>query len=122
MRHWTTRELRYLEEHANDGAEAIAEALGRSKQSVEVQASHFGLSLRKSWLCPNCGMKTRKPLSPKTGWCAICTKELRNEGIAEEVRALEEEVRREEKVNRERQRLYSAKSRARKKLKKLKSK
>lgn len=118
VKHWTTHELSYLEEHAGEGAEAIAEALGFTPRAVEVQASKYGISLRKFWLCPNCGMKTRKPLSPKTGWCASCTKELRNEGIAEEVRALEEEVRREEKVNRERQRLYSAKSRARKKLRK----
>ena len=68
--------------------------------------------------CPKCGMRVHTPLSSKTGWCVSCTRELRNERIAEEVRELQEEVRREERVNRERQRLYSAKHRARKKLKK----
>lgn len=118
---WTTREIRYLEDHAEDGAKAIAEALGRSVRSVESQARRFGLSLRRAWRCPKCGMSVHTPLSPKTGWCVACTRELRNERIAEEVRELQEEVRREEMVNRERQRLYSAKHRARKKLKDMRS-
>ena len=46
---WTTREIKYLEDHAEDGAEAIAEALGRSVQSVKAQAKRFGLSLRRAW-------------------------------------------------------------------------
>lgn len=115
---WTTNEIRYLEEHQGDGALAIAKALGRSVQSVKAQAKRYGLSLRRAWQCPKCGMRVHTPLSPKTGWCVICTRELRNERIAEEVRELQEEVRMEEKINRERQRLYSAKHRARKKLKK----
>lgn len=114
---WTTREIKYLEEHAGDGAAAIAAALGRSVRSVESQARRFGLSLRRAWQCPKCGMRVHTPLSPKTGWCVACTRELRNERIAEEVRELQEEVRREERVNRERQRLYSAKHRHKKKLK-----
>lgn len=116
---WTTKQIKYLEEHADEGAEAIAEALGCSPHAVEHKASRYGLSLRKAWRCPKCGMQVRSPLSPKTGWCALCTLEHRNEEIAAEVRELEEEVRREERVKRERQRLYSAKSRARKKLKSL---
>lgn len=118
---WTTREIRYLEEHAGDGAEEIAEALDRSVRSVQSQARRYGLSLRRSWQCPKCSMRVHKPLSPDTGWCASCSKELRNERIAEEVRELEEEVMREERANRERQRLYSAKHRARKKLKKVRN-
>lgn len=115
---WTTREIKYLEDHADDGAAAIAERLGRSVQSVKAQAKRFGLSLRRAWRCPKCGRRVHTPLSPKTGWCQSCTLERRNERIAEQVRELQEEVRREESVKRERQRLYSAKSRARKKLKK----
>lgn len=116
--YWTTYKLRYLEEHANEGAEAIAEALGCSRTAVEVQASRYGISLRKRWRCPRCGMVTFRPLSTVTGWCANCTKEARRERIAEEVRELEEEVRRQERENRERQRLYARKHRAKKKLRK----
>ena len=111
---WTTREIKYLEEHAGDGAEAIAKALGRSVRSVDNQARRYGVSLRKSWVCPKCGMR----VSSRTGWCAACTKENRMERIAEEVRELEEEAKRNERIDRERQRLYSRKSRAKKKLKK----
>lgn len=113
---WTTREIKYLEEHAGDGAAAIAAKLGRSKASVEKQAGRYGLSLRKRWHCPKCGHSTSKPLSNKTGWCAVCTMQQRREGIAEEVRQMEEEVRREESEKRARQRLYSRKNRAKKKL------
>lgn len=63
-------------------------------------------------------MRVSKPLSSRTGWCAACTKEKRREFLAEQVRDLEEEVRRNEREDRERQRLYSRKSRAKKKLKK----
>lgn len=115
---WTSREIKYLEERAGDGAEAIAEALHRTKRSVENQARRFGVSLRKSWVCPKCGMRVSRPLSSRTGWCAACTKEKRCELIAEQVREMEEEVRRNERIDKERQRLYSRRSRARKKLKK----
>ena len=45
MRQWSTRELRYLEEHAGDGAKQVAKDLGRSIDSVkrygaEVRTSH----------------------------------------------------------------------------------
>lgn len=114
---WTSREIRYLEEHAGDGAEEIARALERSVDSVKCQAKRFGVSLRRSWVCPKCGMRVSKPLSSRTGWCSACTKEKRREFLAEQVRDLEEEVRRNEREDKERQRLYSRKSRANKKLK-----
>ncbi len=117
---WTTEEIRYLEEHQGDGAEAIAEALGRTVISVRVQASRYGIALTPRWRCPRCGMQTRKPLNPVTGWCANCTKEARRDRISEEVRELEEEVSRSEREDRERQRLYSRKHRAKKKLKLMK--
>lgn len=113
---WTSSEVRYLEEHAGDGAAAIAEALGKSVTAVEVQAHRYGLSLRKRWLCPKCGRETFKPLSNRTGWCVSCTREQRASEIAEQVRAMEEEVRREDKANKERQRLYSRKYRAKKQI------
>ena len=113
---WTTDEIRYLEEHQGDGASEIAEALGRTKSSVEHQAHRYGMSLRKRWRCPKCGSVTYKPLSTVTGWCANCTKETRRERIAEEVREMEEEVRRAERENQKRQALYSKKHRIKKKL------
>lgn len=116
---WTVREIRYLEAHAGDGAEAIASRLNRSKRSVQSQAARYGISLRRYWLCLKCGRKTFKPLSSRTGWCATCTKALRREHMAEEVRELEEEVRREKDENRARQRLYSRKNRAKETLKKV---
>lgn len=44
---WSSSELRYLSEHAADGAAAIAEALHRSVSSVRHQASRRRLSLRR---------------------------------------------------------------------------
>lgn len=119
---WTTDEIRYLEEHQGEGAMAIAEALGRTVTSVQVQACRYGISLEPRWRCPKCGAVTRKPLSSITGWCANCTKEARRDRIAEEVREMEEEVRRAERENRERQALYSKKHRMKKKLESMKSK
>lgn len=113
---WTSSEVRYLEEHAGDGAVAIAETLGKSVTAIEVQAHRYGLSLRKRWLCPKCGRETFKPLSNRTGWFVSCTREQRAAEIAEQVRAMEEEVRREDKANKERQRLYSRKYRAKKQI------
>ena len=116
---WTTAEIRYLEEHANEGAEAIASHLGRSRRSVETQAQRYGISLRKLWMCPKCGRRSSRPLSSRTGWCPVCTKAQRRERMAEEVRELEEEARREEEEDRARQCLYSRKNRARKKIEKV---
>ena len=110
------REVRYLEEHATEGARAVAMALGRSVESVRHQARRYGVSLRRSWLCPKCGRKTYRPLSAKTGWCSACTKAERAEAIAEEVRDMEREARRHAEADRERQRLYARKNRAKKKL------
>lgn len=106
---WTTREIRYLEEHAGDGAKAIAKALGRSVDSVEWQARQCGLSLRRRWQCSRCGMQTFKPLNRRTGWCSSCTKEAKARDYARQVQSLEEEARREERANKERQRLYNRK-------------
>lgn len=113
---WTVGEIGYLEDHAGDGAEAIAEALGRSVASVQHQASRYGLSLRLHAMCPRCGRPTYRPLSKRTGWCVCCTKEQQAARRAEQVRELEEEARREIRANRERQRLYSRKYRAKKQI------
>ena len=104
MRQWSTHELMYLEEHAGEGAKAIAKALGRSEDSVKWQAQRCGLSLRKRSHRIN-------------GWCIECTKELHMSDLAEQANAMREEAIREKRNNQERQRYYSAKSRAKKKQK-----
>lgn len=111
---WNTSEIRYLEEHAHEGASAIAAALGRSTESVKQQAKAYGISLRKKWHCPKCGHWTYKPLNSSTGWCAPCTKAERRHQLEEEVRELREEVRREQEEDRMRQAIYSKKSRLKK--------
>lgn len=115
MRQWSTRELRYLEEHAGEGAAAIAKALGRSVDSVEWQARKCGISLRRRRQCSHCGQWTFRPLNRVTGWCIECTKELHMADLAEQAEAMKEEASREIRNNRTRQCFYSAKSRAKKK-------
>lgn len=115
---WTTDDIRYMEEHAGEGAAAIAEHLNRTVISVQVQASRQGISLVPKWRCSNCGCLTAKPLNAKTGWCANCTMEARREQIAKDVRELEDEVARMERNEKARQALYSKKSRLCKKLRK----
>lgn len=113
---WTTDDIRYMEEHAGEGAASIAEHLNRTVISVKVQASRQGIFLTPRWRCPNCGCLTAKPLNAKTGWCANCTMEARREQIAKDVRELEDEVARRERNEKARQALYSKRSRLRKKL------
>lgn len=115
---WTSRDVRYMEEHAHEGAKAVAEALGMSVRSVQSQALRYGVSLRRSWLCPKCGMRSSRPLSGRTGWCSACTKESRRAELEERVREIEEEAMRNEREDRARQRLYARKFRAKKKMKK----
>lgn len=118
MRRWSTREIRYLSEHAGDGAEAIAEALDRSVDSVRAQASRCGISLRRRWQCPRCGRMTYQPLNRRTGWCQSCTKEEHVRELKEQALEMREEAVREKKANQERQRWYSRKHSAKKKKKK----
>ena len=117
MRQWSTRELKYLEEHAGEGAASIAKALCRSVRSVEQQAHRCGLSLRKRQQCPRCGRWTFKPLNRVNGWCIECTKELHMSDLKEQADAMRDEASRRERNDRQRQRYYSAKSRAKKKKK-----
>lgn len=115
MTNWTAKEVQYMEEHASEGAAAIAQHLHRSVRSVESQARRYGISLRKSWRCPKCGRKVFSPLSAKTGWCSVCTKIRRCNEIEEQIRLMREEQAREQSANRYRQKLYSQKSRLKKK-------
>lgn len=118
MKQWSTRELRYLEEHAGDGAKQVAKDLGRSIDSVKHMARKCGLSLRKRSQCPNCGRWTFKPLNRMNGWCIECTKELHMSDLADQANAMKEEAIREKRNDRQRQRYYSQKSRAKKAAKK----
>lgn len=43
VRPWSTREIRYLREHAGDGAKEIAKALGRTTEAVKLQARKCGI-------------------------------------------------------------------------------
>ena len=45
VRQWSTREIRYLKEHAGDGAKEIAKALGRTTEAVKLQARKCGICL-----------------------------------------------------------------------------
>lgn len=108
---WKRWEIDYLHEHAGDGAEAIAKRLGRTKEAVEVQASRYRVTLRKTWHCPRCGRQVFKPLSTRTGWCDRCTlaesrdsAAIRNREMRKEVERQEQEIKR---MTRERQKLYS---------------
>lgn len=114
VRPWSTREIRYLREHAGDGAKEIAKALGRTTEAVKLQAGKCGISLRQRWMCPKCGRMTFKPLNKANGWCAECTKEGHVADLREQASAMREEAARSKRNDRERQRCYSAKSRAKK--------
>lgn len=114
---WTTREVAYLRTHAHEGARAVAEALRKTESACEHKARREGISLRRRWLCPKCGMTTFRPLRKSTGWCACCTKEARAEEIAEQVREMEAEEVRDRRADRERQRLYNRKYNARRRKK-----
>ena len=114
MRQWSTREIRYLREHAGDGAKEIAKALGRTTESVKHQSRKCGISLRMRWMCPKCGHLTFKPLNKANGWCTECTKESHVADLREQANAMREEAARAKRNDRERQRHYSAKNRAKK--------
>lgn len=108
---WSMGEVRYLEQHQREGAEAIARALGRSIPSVKWQAHSYGISLRVRWMCPLCGHEVFKPLNDRTGWCATCTKAARREVLEEQLRTMADEKEREKAEDRARQALYSRKNR-----------
>lgn len=114
---WTTWELRYLDEHAEEGAEAIAEALGKTVKAVQWQASQRGVSLAIRYTCPRCGKTTRQPLNARTGFCKLCNLEVHMAQLKEEARREQEEVRKEQALMRERNRYYNQKYRAKKKRK-----
>lgn len=123
MPRWKAHEETYLQEHAGDGAQAIAEALGRSVGSVQVHASRMGVSLFKRWHCPNCGKYTYKPLTKWSGWCRKCSIEASADTAAMKNRRIRQEIDEEmaaiRKEERRRQMLYSDTDRQKKELRKL---
>lgn len=90
-RAWTTTEIKYLRQHRQDGAEAIAIILGRTESAVRRQASREGISwkVKGGELCPFCGTHyVREGTSAaKHGMCIACWNirlaELRREAEAE---------------------------------------
>lgn len=111
MPRWKAAEEAYLVEHAGDGAQAIADALGRSVSSVQTHASRLGVSLVVRYHCPRCGRYTYKPLSKRSGWCRRCSIEesadkaaLKNRQIRKEIAEEKAKIRKSE---RRRQAIYS---------------
>ena len=123
MPRWKAHEETYLQEHAGDGAQAIAEALGRSVGSVQVHASRMGVSLFKRWHCPNCGKHNFKPLTKWSGWCRKCSIEASADTAAMKNRRIRQEIDEEmaaiRKEERRRQMLYSDTDRQKKELRRL---
>lgn len=122
MPRWKPEEEEYLRANAGKGAEAVAEALGRSVWSVRCKASEMGVSLLVRYLCPNCGKHTLAPLQANTGWCRKCSVEssadraaVKNKRIRAEAAQLEQAAREEEK---RRQMIYSDTHRHQKKIRK----
>lgn len=73
---WTTRELKTLSTMRNEGADAIAEILGRSPKAVRRMASkaHVSLRVRPGDICPVCGMREVRPhtMAARHGMCPTC--------------------------------------------------
>lgn len=123
MPRWMEHEEAYLRQHAGDGAQAIADALGRTVPSVKTHASRMGVSLYKRWHCPKCGHYTFTPLSKWSGWCRKCsidesadTAALKNKQIRREVA---EERRRIREAEQRRQAIYSDTDRQKRELRRL---
>lgn len=123
MPRWTDREEEYLAKHAADGADSIAEALGRSATSVQSHASRMGVSLCRRYHCPKCGRWSYRPLTKWSGWCRKCSIEhsadtaaLKNRQIRKEIAEEKAAIRKEEQ---RRQMIYSDTDRRKRELKKL---
>lgn len=73
---WTTSELKTLSTMRNEGADAIAEILGRSPKAVRRMASkaHVSLRVRPGDICPVCGMREVRPHTSagRHGMCPTC--------------------------------------------------
>ena len=125
-RHWTTKEIEYVCAHATDGAQAIAQVLGRSEKAVVNIASKYGVSLRRRYFCPSCSRYVLTPLSPKTGWCRVCSIRESRDNAARKNCEIRRELKREQlrviEAKRARQLIYSDTDRMKGKIKRLKAK
>ncbi len=123
MARWKKAEETYLAEHAGDGAEAIAEKLGRSVSSVQTHASRMGISLVIRYHCPRCGKYTYTPLAKWSGWCRACSIRESADTAAVKNRQIRKEIAEEKKAikeaERHRQTIYSDSDRKKKELRKL---
>ena len=123
MARWKKAEETYLTEHAGDGAEAIAKALGRSVSSVKTHASRMGLSLVIRYHCPRCGKYTYTPLTKWSGWCRTCSVRESADTAALKNRRIRKEIAEErsslEQAKRRRQMIYTDTERKKKELRRL---
>ena len=123
MPRWKPHEESYLQEHAGDGAQAIADSLGSTVRSVQCKASSMGISLYRRWHCPKCGHYTFKPLSSWSGWCRRCSIEASADTAALKNRRIRQEVAEERRAikaeERRRQMIYSDTDRQKKELRRL---
>lgn len=94
---WTFAEVRYLKQHRTDGAELIAEALGRSVSSVQAKACAAGVSLmyRPGDMCPVCGLHSLREgtLAAKHGMCIACWERRKADAMEEQAAELRERKR-----------------------------
>lgn len=73
---WSNSERRTLSRNRNEGADAIAEILGRSPKAVQHMAEKMRVSLRVSpgEVCPVCGIHEVRPhtAAARHGMCPTC--------------------------------------------------
>lgn len=87
---WTMRDIAYIREHASEGVDAVASALGRSSSSVKMKASRMGISLMRYVplsICPVCGRETTRMIE-RQGHCDLCKRELAIKRHREEIARL----------------------------------
>lgn len=73
---WSNSERRMLSRNRNEGADAIAEILGRSPKAVQRMAEKMRVSLRilPGEVCPVCGIHEVRPhtAAARHGMCPTC--------------------------------------------------
>lgn len=88
--------MRYLSTHRADGAELIANVLGRTPLSVRVKAARLRISLehKAMTLCPFCGTYfVRDNNAGRHGMCIACWERRKAEAMEEQAAELRERKR-----------------------------